>query len=116
MAQRITNQQDLIQLGIKGLHLPIHVVDAVVHVRCDDIRVAAHEVLKKWLLQQTDSTSAYANLAIALQECGMYNLAAELKSYGKPAVESVPLVKSMCNGCTLITILLIKYLSFSAHN
>ena len=87
------------KIAVNGLKLEVYVVDSVSYNHRDSIVEAAYEVLRIWQMQQTDSTSAYTNLAIALQECGMNHLAAELKSYGKPAVESVPLVKSKCNGC-----------------
>ena len=88
---RITNTQDLLNLGIKGLKLPRHIIQSAVHNHKHNIQEAAYAVLTTWANQQETVLEAYVNIMAALKNCKMNQLATELRQW----VEGVTLTEQI---------------------
>ena len=82
LAQRITSEQALRDLGLKALRLPGYKVDTVLYNR-RDIELAAHEALKTWRDNQETPQEAYQNLYNCLCKLGWKRLAGELEKWVK---------------------------------
>ena len=82
----MTSEQDLMNLGIKGLNIPRHKIQSTIHDK-DSINDAAHHVISTWVGQQNNRSEAYLNLISGLQKCRMNQLASELKQWVEGAVD-----------------------------
>ena len=80
LAQRITSEKELLDLGLNVLHLPEYKIKSSLHNK-KDIELAAHEALSTWRKDQISSEEAYKNLHTALCDQGWRQLAGELKSW-----------------------------------
>ena len=80
LAQRITSEQELRDLGLRVLHLPGYKVDSVLQNK-RDIELAAHEALKTWRKRWETPQEAYQNLYKGLCKLGWRWLAGELKNW-----------------------------------
>ena len=79
LSKRITNEQELKDLGIKALKLPKYIIQAALYNHRTSIQDAAHSVLSTWLKDQPSRKDAYRNLITGLQKAQMNQLAAELQ-------------------------------------
>ena len=86
LSTRITNQQDLMNLGINGLKLPRHTIQSALYNHRDSIQGAAYAVILDWMKQQDTRTEAFANIIDCLQKCKMNQLATELWQWAEGAV------------------------------
>ena len=60
LSERITSEEELMNLGVKGLRLPQHkILQAITNNK--RIQSAAHDVLSTWFKQQTDRHEAYTD-------------------------------------------------------
>ena len=78
VAQRITNKNELQNLGLKVLKIAGYNVDSALYDE-KDIQSSAHKVLKTWYQDQNNRQEAYRNLYTALYNYGWRLLAGELK-------------------------------------
>ena len=78
LAQTITNEQHLRDLGLKVLKVPANRIDSALTNK-RDIRDAALEVLKTWYHDQESIQEAYRNLYRELKNNGRQLWANELK-------------------------------------
>ena len=76
-SHRITNEQELRDLGTVGLKLEKYIIDNAICDNNTTIRGAAREVLDRWKNMQTENV--YGNLAAALRKCKMNQLAEYLR-------------------------------------
>ena len=81
LSTRITNQQELMNLGINGLNLPRHTVQSAVYNNRNSIQDAAYAVISGWALQHKTKSKAYVNIIPCLQKCKMTQLATELRKW-----------------------------------
>ena len=79
LSTRITSQQELMNLGIKGLNLPRHTIQSALYNHRDSIQDAAYAVISDWVLQYETRSKAFATLVACLQKCKMRQLATELR-------------------------------------
>ena len=79
LSKRISNKQELMNLGIKGLNLPRHTIQLAVYNNKDCIQDAAHAVLSEWALQHKTKSLAYVDIIASLQKCKMNQLASEMR-------------------------------------
>ena len=81
LSKRITNGEELEELGIKALKLPEFIIKSALYNHSQSIQSAAHDVLSTWLKQQQgDRHTAYTTLRTALQKCDdLKSMAAELE-------------------------------------
>ena len=80
LSRRITNSQELTDLGIKALKLPQYIVKAAMYNN-GTISEAACDVLSTWLERQASRQQAFTDLHSALQRAEMEQLAAQLKQW-----------------------------------
>ena len=80
LAQRITSEKELLDLGLNILHLPEYKIKSSLHNN-KDIELAAHEALSNWRKNQCSSEEAYKNLHTALCDHGWRQRAEELKCW-----------------------------------
>ena len=83
LAQRITTQQELLDLGLKVLGLPHHQVSSAL-TNNRDVDLAAHHILQIWYRQYTSSIEAYTDLYTSLKRHGKIQLAAQLQELVSP--------------------------------
>ena len=83
LSQRITNGDELEELGIKTLKLPEFIIKSALYNHSRSIQSAAHNVLSTWLKQQQgDRQMAYTTLHTELLECDAFrSMAAELEQW-----------------------------------
>ena len=89
LAQRITNKQQLQELGLKVLKLEQHVIDAALYNE-QQIQDAAHSVLKTWRDTHEHSQDAYRALYTGLAKNGWRNMANELKEWATAKTRFTP--------------------------
>ena len=81
LAERVTNVNDLQQLGVEILDLPKYTVDAAVTNSRNSIQSAVYDVLRTWMKRQSTRREAYDTLMKALLENKWDNLATELREW-----------------------------------
>ena len=80
LSKRITSEEELLTLGVKGLGLPdFKIQSALYDKKC--IQPAAYEVLCTWQQQQESKYAGYQNLILALEKVEMNQLAAVLQEW-----------------------------------
>ena len=89
LAQRITSEQELRDLGLKVLRLPGYKVDLVLHNK-KDIELAAHEALKTWRKKHETPHEAFQNLYKGLCNLEWRWLAGELKNWVEDSTSPEP--------------------------
>ena len=99
LAQRITSEQELRDLGLKVLHLPGDKVDLVLHNK-KDIELAAHEALKTWRKRWETPQEAYQNLYKGLWNLEWRWLAVELKNWVEDLTSPEPPAADSTTGIT----------------
>ena len=85
LSRRITNKQELMNLGIKGLNLPRHTIRSALYKNKDCIQDAAHAVISDWALQYETKSMAYVDIIASLQKCKMNQLASEVRQWAESA-------------------------------
>ena len=78
VAQRITNEEELVDLGLKALKLPDYKLDAA-STNAPDIQQAAYKILQTWAKRFESGKEAHKILLKSLKHCGMNKLATLLK-------------------------------------
>ena len=63
LAHRITNEQELRDLGTRALKVPEYITNAALYNHRTCIQDAAHEVLSTWRKQQVNDQEAYVDPA-----------------------------------------------------
>ena len=86
LSTRITDRQELLNLGIIGLQLPRHIIQSALYNDRNSIQDAAFTVISDWVKQQKTRSEAYANITGCLQKCKMKQLATELRQWVEGAV------------------------------
>ena len=81
IAERVTNVNDLMMLGVEILDLPKYTVDAAVTNHRNSIQSAVHDVLRTWMRRQNTRREAYDTLMKGLLENKWDNLATELQGW-----------------------------------
>ena len=80
LSHRITNEQELRDLGTKGFKLEKSIIDNALSDHRTSIQGAANAVLHRWVnMQIRGRQEAYVNLLAALAKCQMNQLAAYLR-------------------------------------
>ena len=77
LSKRITNDDELMELGIKVLNFPKDTIKQTRHDHRDSIQAATHELLSKWLKKQPTRQEAYMNLQAGLKRAQMHHLTVE---------------------------------------
>ena len=85
LSTRITNQQDLMNLGINGLNLPRHNVQSALYNHRNSIQDAAYAVISDWAQKHESKPKALENIITSLQKCQMIHLAIELRQLAEGA-------------------------------
>ena len=80
LSKRITSEEELLTLGIKGLELPDFKIKSALYDN-KHIQSAAYEVLSFWRQKYESSHEAFQNLIAALVKVEMNQLAAELQEW-----------------------------------
>ena len=80
LSKRITNEPDLMELGVKVLELPDFIVKTALYNK-KEIQLATHEVVSAWTKQQTNRFEAYTALKQALEKSKFTSLAGELQRW-----------------------------------
>ena len=80
VSKRITSEEELLMLGVKGLGLPNFKIQSALYDK-KRILPAAYEVLSTWRKQQESGHDDYPNLISALEKVEMNQLAAELQEW-----------------------------------
>ena len=80
LSKRITNEAELVELGVDVLNLPDHIIDAAVYNK-KEIQSAAHTVLRTWMKKQTNRQEAYTTLCAELRRYEKNELCALLKRW-----------------------------------
>ena len=80
LSKRITGEEELLTLGIKGLELPDFKIKSALYDN-KQIQSAAYEVLSSWRQQYENSQEAFQNLIAALVKVEMNQLAAQLQEW-----------------------------------
>ena len=88
LSQRITSQNDYLDLGVTVLQLPDYQVDSIWTNHKPSVNLAARELLQTWVKNQTNEHEAYTNLIASLRRCQMNQLAAELQQWVEGNVAS----------------------------
>ena len=98
LSKRITNAQDLEDLGIKALKLPGFKIKTALYDHSDSIQAAAHDVISYWVKQQPNRQVAYITMIERLKEVQMHQLATEVQQWVEGTIEkpAVTLNKGMC--------------------
>ena len=81
IAERVTNVNDLMMLGVEILDLPKYTVDAAVTNHRNSIQSAVYDVLRTWMRRQNTRREAYDTLMKGLLENKWDNLATELQGW-----------------------------------
>ena len=96
LAERITSKQDLLDLGLKVLHLPGFTIDSSLYNQ-RDIELAANAALDLWRKNQRTPEEAYENLHQALLDNEWRNLAEELRFWVEGKTEAKVSEESKCS-------------------
>ena len=83
LSTKITNLQELMNLGINGLNVPRHTIQSALYNNRHNINDAAHAVISDWALQYETKSMAYVNIIAGLQKCKMLQLATELRQWAE---------------------------------
>ena len=86
LSKRITNEPDLMELGIKVLELPDYVVKTALYNK-KEIQLATHEVISDWSKQQANRFEAYTALKQVLEKSKFMSLAGELQQWVEGTVQ-----------------------------
>ena len=78
--KRVTNKDELRDLGLKVLKVPAYKVDSALYNE-NEIQNAAYELLQIWYSDQRNEGEAYRNLYNQLVKNGRELLAGELKQW-----------------------------------
>ena len=81
LSKRIPTGEELMDLGIKVLHLPECKINAALYDHSYSIQKATHELLSTWFKRQTNRQEAYTNLCSDLRKGEMKQLAGLLKQW-----------------------------------
>ena len=81
LAERITSQGQLMELGIRVLKIPENKINLAITNHRHSIQDAAQEVLRLWLRQQVNRETAYTVLYNALRGNNWNMLATHLKGW-----------------------------------
>ena len=81
LSKRITNEQELMELGVKALKIPDFIIKSALYNNRTSIQSASHDVLSTWRKQQSDKYTAYTTLHTALRDCDLNFLAAGLEQW-----------------------------------
>ena len=79
LSKRITDEEELMDIGVKVLRLPEYEIQSALHDK-KDIQPAAQKVFKSWLKKQENREKAFTAIRRSLQENGMNLLANVLSS------------------------------------
>ena len=90
LSKRITSEEDLLTLGIKGLALPKFKIRSALYDN-KHIQSAAYEVLSFWRQKYESSHEAFQNLIAALVKAEMNQLAAELQEWTRGSAKQTKL-------------------------
>ena len=93
LSTRITNKQELMNLGINGLNLPRHTIQAALYNHRNNITDAAYAVISDWALQYKTKSEAYVDIIAGLQKCKMNQLASEMRQWTEGAAFTEQLSK-----------------------
>ena len=77
LSKRITNDDELMDFGIKVLKFPKETIKVAMFDRRDSIQAAARELLFEWLSQQPSRHEAYISLQTGLIRVQMHHLTVE---------------------------------------
>ena len=88
LSTRITNLQELMNLGINGLNLPRHIIQSAVYNSKDSIHDATIDVLSSWVKQQANMSEAYVNILASLEKCKMTQLATQLREWAEGTADT----------------------------
>ena len=83
LAQRITSEQKLQDIGLTVLKIPLYTIKTALYNKRDNINMAALDVLEKWRFNQPTSKVAYTKLCKELYGHGWGELAAAVGITGK---------------------------------
>ena len=86
LSKRITNEPDLMELGVKVLQLPDFIVKTALYNK-KEIQSATHEVISDWSKQQTNTFGAYTALKEALEKSKFTSLAGVLQQWVEGTVQ-----------------------------
>ena len=81
VADRITSEDDLVNVGVTGLKIPYHKIKSALTNHPKDIQSATHDVLYTWVKSQLSRAEAFEELCTALRKCEMNLLATELETW-----------------------------------
>ena len=88
LSKRITNEPDLMELGVKVLELPDFIVKTALYNK-REIQLATHEVISDWSKQQTNRFEAYTALKKALEKSKFTSLAGVLQQWVEGTVQQL---------------------------
>ena len=88
LSKRITDSEELMDLGIRVLKLPESKLRAELYNQHNWIQGATLAALSTWLKHQNTRQEAYRNLCDALTKAEMNHLASELRTWVGGAAES----------------------------
>ena len=103
LSKRITNAQDLEDLGITGLKLPEFMIKAALYDHSNSIQAATHKVISSWVQQQSNRQKAYIVLHTGLKDAKMHQIAGDLQLWVEGTLDQTPAsldrgVRLFCNG------------------
>ena len=79
LSERFTEEGVLKKLAYRGLKMESHDIQSAIKNHPNDIQSAAHDVLRKWQITQSNREEALRNLLAALEKSNMKSFAEELK-------------------------------------
>ena len=79
LSKRIANETDLNEFGVKVLQMPQYDIDAALTNHPREIQMAAHDILKKWVIALDKREIAYNTLIKNLQQSDLRNWTNKLK-------------------------------------
>ena len=91
LSTRITNQQELMNLGINGLKLPRHTIQSALYNHKGCIQDAANDVLSTWAQRYETPSEAYVNILAGLAKCKMNHLASQLREWSVGVASTWPI-------------------------
>ena len=81
LSKRIPTGNELMDFGIKVLHLPECKINAALYDHSNSIQKATHDLLSTWMKRQISRQEAYTNLYSDLRKGEMKQLAGLLKQW-----------------------------------
>ena len=82
LAERITDEQQLNDIGLKVLHIPSSKIESSLTDK-KNINLAARSVLRTWVSDQNNRCEAYTNLVSGLGSNGFKDLARKLTQWAE---------------------------------